>query len=130
MPALSLFPGLNPAHEQICCESGKADMSVPISARMEAAAVTSMPGTEHNSWLFRFWTENGLLSIGEISCGVPAAGKGILLREVVKDIKTLRNLALKQHLGASKNTVLKMSELLKRNYEKEFWVISEFIRYL
>ena len=43
-PALSLLPGLKPAQEHICWESGKALISVPISAIMAAAAVTSMPG--------------------------------------------------------------------------------------
>lgn len=47
-PALSLFQGLSPAHEQICCELGKSSILVPISAIIAEAAVTSIPGIEHN----------------------------------------------------------------------------------
>ena len=39
--------GTQTAQEHICWESGKALISVPISAIMAAAAVTSMPGMEH-----------------------------------------------------------------------------------
>lgn len=47
-PVLSLFLGLSPAHEQICCELGKSSILVPISAIIAEAAVTSIPGIEHN----------------------------------------------------------------------------------
>ncbi|OLN29154.1 hypothetical protein DSOL_3657 [Desulfosporosinus metallidurans] len=39
LPALSLFPGDTPAHEDTCLSVGKTDISVPSSAMNMAAAL-------------------------------------------------------------------------------------------
>src|SRR2546423_3870786 len=44
-PPLCLLPGQTPAHEAMCFSEANRVISVPISARMLAAAVSSIPTT-------------------------------------------------------------------------------------
>src|SRR5680860_1644686 len=67
LPALSLFPGDTPAHEDTCLSVGKTDISVPSSAIITAAAVWPTPGIESNSSMSCRWGYKHCLSLIHIS---------------------------------------------------------------